>query len=62
MASHVPPLWTGGPDPAGYYAFPQKTRAQPAQQPQGVNKRTMYPITTGEKRMQGREWLNLQTC
>jgi len=47
--SACPPLWTGGPDPAGYYSFPQRQRQPDAanRAPQGVNKRTMYPITTG---------------
>jgi 20S proteasome subunit beta 7 len=41
-----PPLWYGGPDPVGNYAFPQKARnkIQPMMAPRT---RTMQPMTTG---------------
>lgn len=54
-----PPLWTGGPDPSGYYAFPQvqpRMNASSAGMARvgigssGINpqKHSQYPITTGE--------------
>eukprot|EP00095_Tigriopus_kingsejongensis_P007445 maker-scaffold403_size186359-snap-gene-0.51 protein:Tk07445 transcript:maker-scaffold403_size186359-snap-gene-0.51-mRNA-1 annotation:"hypothetical protein DAPPUDRAFT_99667" len=43
-----PPLWSGGPDPGGYYAFPQ-VRPQPSRSllPGNFKQHSQYPITTG---------------
>lgn len=42
----VPPFWQGGPDPSGYYQFPNGNRMNPSS---GVapNARSQYPITVG---------------
>ncbi len=47
FSSHeCPPFWSGGPNSAGYYSFPNKPAPASAsnQQP---NTRSAYPITTG---------------
>jgi 20S proteasome subunit beta 7 len=40
----VPPFWSGGPSPSGYYNFPGKAAPASGSQP---NTHSQYPITTG---------------
>ena len=40
----VPPFWSGGPSPSGYYSFPGRATPASGSQP---NTHSQYPITTG---------------
>jgi 20S proteasome subunit beta 7 len=41
----VPPFWSGGPSPSGYYSFP--SRSAPASSSVKPKTHSQYPITTG---------------
>ena len=58
-AGRCPPLWSGGPDPAGYYSFPQRRQDTAALVknsllPGNPKVHTQYPIST-VKHKQGRD-------
>lgn len=42
----VPPFWTGGPDPSGYYSFPNRP-GNGSKTTSGTKSHSQYPITTG---------------
>ena len=42
----APPFWQGGPDPSGYYQFPNANRVN-SSQAVAPNARSQYPITVG---------------